>query len=142
MKNEPLKLDFSAIRGDTESRQEASQDGTKSGEGLLYSDHGNAVQNAATSPTEGNEGAEWMAKMYAQEQADHERAAGVYREYQENIRRAGHIRTELLKGAESGEPLDGLLLKAARCISLMTADDLFYRLIKRELEARGFTDPE
>ena len=49
-------------------------------------------------------------------------AQRVYRTYQENIRKAGGLRSELLKGAQAGESCYSLLLKACKCISFMTSD--------------------
>lgn len=53
-------------------------------------------------------------------------AQRVYRTYQENIRKAGGLRSELLKGAQAGESCYSLLLKACKCISLMTSDGVLY----------------
>lgn len=53
--------------------------------------------------------------------------------FQDNIRRAGHLRAEILKGLDSGEPIETLFLKAAECISKMTCEELFYKTVKKKL---------
>lgn len=142
-KNEPVKLDFSTIWGDTESRQEAAQNAPSDEMNNHTPTAAKPAQNGSTNATgaSGEGGAEWMVNVYAQEQADREKAANVYREYQNNIRLAGSLKTEIIKGSKAGDPLEDLLLKAVKCISVMTADDLFYRLIERDLKARA-ADPD
>jgi len=63
-----------------------------------------------------------------------ERVAGVYRKQQENIRKAGSLRTEITKGIQAGQSTYRLLLKAMECISLMTGDTVFYSQGKDELQ--------
>ena len=69
------------------------------------------------------------------EQEDHKRLTEAYREYQNNIRRSGSLRTEILKGVRAGESTQLLLLKAVECISCMTGDKLFYSQIDGDLKA-------
>lgn len=59
-------------------------------------------------------------------------AAG-WKEYQENIIKAGQLRNEINKGIAAGEDTAGLLLKALECISRMTGDQAFYTVNKRKL---------
>jgi len=63
-----------------------------------------------------------------------ERLARVYKEHQENIRRAGQLKAEISKGIQAGEPIYRLLLKAIECISLMTGDKTFYDMNKNNLQ--------
>lgn len=63
-----------------------------------------------------------------------ERVAGVYRKQQENIRKAGGLRTEITKGIQAGQSTYQLLLKAMECISLMTGDGGFYSQGKGDLQ--------
>ena len=70
-----------------------------------------------------------------QEQRDRAKLREAYSTYQENIKRAGMIRAEILKGIKQGEePLD-LLLKAVECISLMTGDSHIYSQSKADIVA-------
>lgn len=68
------------------------------------------------------------------EQEDRKRTEEVYRKYQQNIKRSEVLRAEIMKGVNNGEPPLALLLKASKCISLMTGDTLFYNHIEDKLE--------
>jgi hypothetical protein len=77
------------------------------------------------------------------EQEEHKKTLEIYREYQQNIKRSGQLRTDILRGVKAGEAPQVLLLKAVECISLMTGDSLFYRQIQQDLKAvwgEGFLD--
>ena len=63
-----------------------------------------------------------------------ERLAAVYKEHQENIKRAEQLRTDINKGVQAGEPIYKVLLKAIECISLMTGDKTFYDMNKSNLQ--------
>ena len=63
-----------------------------------------------------------------------ERLAAVYKEHQENIKRAEQLRTDINKGVQAGEPVYKILLKAIECISLMTGDRVFYDMNKNKLQ--------
>ena len=60
-------------------------------------------------------------------------ALEAYKEYQQNILKAHQIRSEILKGLDSGEPAEELLLKACEAISRMTGDKVFLDLVKRKI---------
>lgn len=62
--------------------------------------------------------------------------AGAYKAYQENIRHAGQLRAEIIKGTKAGDPVHDLLLKAIKCIGLMTGEEVTYKTCKRELTKR------
>lgn len=62
-------------------------------------------------------------------------AITAYRAYQRNIAQAGALRAEILLGAKAGEGTRSLLMKAARAISLMTGDTLFYDQVERDVGA-------
>lgn len=49
----------------------------------------------------------------------------IFSTYQDNIRRAGQAKSDILKGLQNGEDIHSLFLKACECISAMTAEDLF-----------------
>lgn len=55
----------------------------------------------------------------------------VYHQQQENIRRAGQLRTEIIKGAADGEGVEVLFLKACECIGAMTGDKAFAELVRK-----------
>lgn len=87
--------------------------------------------------TEGLEGQQ-AKKLYLdaqREREDHQRSLEVYRTYQENIKTSSHLQTEILKGLKAGEDVYSLFLKAAKAISLMTSNSLFYSQIEADIEA-------
>lgn len=57
----------------------------------------------------------------------------IYRQQQENIRRAGKLRTEILKGIQAKEEPLALLLKAVECISFMTGDTVIYQQCQKDI---------
>lgn len=59
----------------------------------------------------------------------------MYATYQDNIKRAGSLRADLLKGIQRGEEPLALLLKAVECISLMTGDTVIYDQSKEDILA-------
>lgn len=69
------------------------------------------------------------------EQEDHRRSLEVYREYQENIKTSSQLQTSILKGIKAGEDVYSLFLKAAKAISLMTSNTLFYNQTEEDLIA-------
>lgn len=71
---------------------------------------------------------------FTRQQQDYNRTLEAYRKYQTNIRRAGELRTDILKGVKAGVPAHTLLLKAVECISNMTGDKLFYSQIEKGLK--------
>lgn len=66
---------------------------------------------------------------------DHQHALEMYKDYQNNIRQAGQLQTELTKGTRAGEPAYTLLLKAIKAISLMTGNKAFYSQIYKDIKA-------
>ena len=67
--------------------------------------------------------------------AEKERSLEVYKAYQNNIKAAGQLQAEILKGAKSGESIYTLFLKAAKAISLMTSNNLFYSQLQDDITA-------
>lgn len=87
--------------------------------------------------TEGLEGQQ-AKKLYLdtqREREDRQRSLEVYRTYQENIKTSSQLQTEILKGLKAGEDVYSLFLKAAKAISLMTSNSLFYSQIEADIEA-------
>jgi len=69
------------------------------------------------------------------EREAHQRSLEVYKAYQENIKTSSQLQTEILKGIKAGEDVYTLFLKAAKAISLMTSNSLFYSQIEADIEA-------
>ena len=86
---------------------------------------------------EGLEGQQ-AKKLYLdtqREREDRQRSLDVYRTYQENIKTSSQLQTEILKGIHAGEDVYSLFLKAAKAISLMTSNSLFYSQIEDDIRA-------
>lgn len=69
------------------------------------------------------------------ERQERARLREMYSTYQENIRRAGSCRSDILKGMKRGEDPLALLLKAIECISLMTGDTVILEQGKADILA-------
>ena len=68
------------------------------------------------------------------EKRDRGTAREIFSTYQENIRRAGSCRTDLIKGIQSGEDPLALLLTAIECISRITDDKAFLTQAEADLK--------
>ena len=79
------------------------------------------------------------------ERQERENTRQMYASYQQNIKRAGTLRSDITKGIQAGEDPAILLLKAVECISLMTGDTAIYAQGKEDLlevYGRGLHNPE
>lgn len=86
------------------------------------------------------EGLGALQRKADQNKAEIDRNLEVYRTYQENIKRSGQLQSEILKGIKAGEDVYSLFLKAAKAISLMTSNSVFYSQIEddtRSIYGRG-----
>ena len=66
-----------------------------------------------------------------------QRAAEVYKIYQDNIKATELLQAEILKGVNAGEDITTLFLKAVKALSLTVKDDLFYNQIAKTLQQKG-----
>ena len=64
-----------------------------------------------------------------------QRSLEVYKTYQENIKTSSQLQTDILKGVKAGEDVFSLFLKAAKAVSLMTSNTVFYSQIEADLTA-------
>lgn len=139
-----MQLDFSAIRGDT-ALDMAAEAHIKPTEQALAIKRGNTQEEekeldlsqfrAITEAPRKQEQAAGLAIFYQREQQELDRAREVYKSYQNNIRAAGNLRADILKGLRAGEAAEGLLLKACKTISLMTGDTVFNKQAEQDLIA-------
>lgn len=139
-----MQLDFSAIRGDT-ALDMAAEAHIKPTEQSLAIKRGNTQEEekeldlsqfrAITEAPRKQEQAAGLAIFYQREQQELDRAREVYKSYQNNIRAAGNLRADILKGLRAGEAAEGLLLKACKIISLMTGDTVFNKQAEQDLIA-------
>lgn len=137
-----MELDFTAIRGSSEKPLESSLADFAEPCSIEVPVGTNSPQNAPQRAPEGTETAGRLLAQYRQEKTEKERALDVYREYQKNIRESEELRAAILKGAKAGEQPVDLLLKAVKCISLMTKDTVFYNQIEGYIKQCGAGLPE
>lgn len=143
-----MDLDFSKLDNlgfldfeDTERATETAPEATKKETGgEVPTLNMKALEMASTVPEEDRLAYIKLTK----EQEDRARLQEAYRSYQTNIRNAGELRTQILKGASSGEDPVALLLKACMCISSMTGEKLFMEQIEKclaEVYGKAFLEP-
>lgn len=134
---EDIVLDFAGLFSPIEGEKQAPESPT---EPLLRAVEYKTItepQKPAERLTEGLEGQQ-AKKLYLdtqREREDRQRSLEVYRTYQENIKTSSHLQTEILKGLKAGEDVYSLFLKAAKAISLMTSNSLFYSQIEADTRA-------
>lgn len=68
------------------------------------------------------------------ERAEREQLRKLCAEFQENIKRAGTLRNDILIGIQSGEELVKILLTALECISLMTNNKSFFEQAAEDID--------
>lgn len=130
-----MELDFTAL--DNIAVQLAKEDFS---EPITYTEGSNALQPETPARSENRAPQKtynYKLDKEAQERADIRK---MYHAYQENIRQAGNLRTEILKGVQHKEDPVALLLKAVQCIGLMTGDTVIYNQCKADaVQAYGYT---
>lgn len=127
-------MDFSFIRGNlAEKLPEQPTEPLLSSKPIEVSAELEKSLERLTAANTGQEQAPQLTRLYTAEQADHIRSLNMYKDYQNNIKAAGQLRAELLKGTRAAEDSISLLLKATKCISLMTGDKLFYEQIEKDI---------
>jgi hypothetical protein len=58
----------------------------------------------------------------------------ISQEIAQNINKSQHLRAEINKDITAGADTHSILLKALKCIELMTGDSLFYNVNVKKLE--------
>lgn len=116
-----MELDFTAIQNLAEEKKPPTEPPRAS-----QSKEGKA---AAPAPDLGGR----AVYKLGQEQRDREKAREAYKAYQENIKRAGDLRSAISCGLRRGEDLAEILLRALECISRMTGDSFFLEQGKADL---------
>lgn len=100
---------------------------------------------ASTEPEpEGEEEHRQSQQEADSQKQDIDRYLNIYREYQSNAQVSSQLQTEILKGARSGEDIYNLFLKAVKAISVMTANNLFYVQLEKDIMAiygQGLLNP-
>lgn len=124
------KLGFLDFENTGEATGTAPED-TKTEQGDAPTLDFKALETASTVP----EGQGLAFIKLTREQEDRARLQEAYKGYQSNIRNAGELRTQILKGVKAGEDPVALFLKACECISSMTGEKLFSEQVERDLKA-------
>ncbi len=76
-----------------------------------------------------------LEKRAKKEQREREEAAKACREHIENTAKSQLLQSEILKGLKAGTDIYTLFLKAAKAVSLMTNNSLFYTQAEKDLIA-------
>jgi hypothetical protein len=92
------------------------------------------VGNCTHSPEKDAKTDKIITNIITRDRADITRARAVYSEYQQNIKHAGELRTDIIKGIKRAEEPADLLLKAIECISLMTGDRALYIQAEQDIK--------
>lgn len=94
-------------------------------------------EKPATGQIEGLEGqgAYKLVKKAVTEKETREEALRICREHQQNTAKSQMLQSEILKGLKAGEDVYSLFLKAAKAISLMTSNSVFYSQTEEDLKA-------
>ncbi len=71
----------------------------------------------------------WILKAYAGMKSENERYITVYGEYQDNIRKAGTLLSDIEKSRDTRE----IALKACECIQLMTGESEFLKRQRKKI---------
>lgn len=95
-------------------------------------DYTNKKENA---PTEALEGLAGLQRKIDQRQAEKATIAAIYKRYNDNIKAANALETEILKGLDAGQNIYKLFLMAAKALSATINDTGFYDMIENKVLA-------
>lgn len=87
-------------------------------------------EDAATAPADPVEGAGRLQRQADINRAEREQCAQILREYQENMKSAGMLTTEIIKGVQTGADVYDLFLKAVKALSLVTGNSALSDFVK------------
>lgn len=146
-----MGLDLSKLNAiafkDFQRETDEKQPATSPTEPLLAQEEYKTIAHAEK-PAEGHtEGLQGLATLQRQAEAvklERERSLAICKEYQQNIKTSGQLQTDILKGAQAGESIYSLFLKACKAVSLMTSNSLFYSQLENDVRAvygYGLLDP-
>ena len=128
---------FSVIEGEKQASKKPVEPLLDAGQYESSTEQEKPVEGLKTAQNGHTEIAPAVALLRKAEQAeaDRKRSLEVYKTYQDNIRKAGSLRTSIIKGVRAGEDVYSLFLQAAKAISLMTSDTLFFDQIEADIKA-------
>lgn len=120
-------VDFDVIfnTGETENRRF---------EPILQPVKDNIPKDAETRPERHTEARTRLQREVDKRTQERERHLAGIADYQDNIKRAGSLRADILKGIQAGEDTAILLLKACEAIAKMTGDETYYRQAEKSIQ--------
>ena len=129
-----VSLDFSELFTEEKQAPRKPTDAFKTGNTTNISSES---QNATERLTEGlaRVSAFKLEKRAKKDQDERAEALRICREHQENTAKSQHLQSEILKGLTAGEDIYSLFLKAAKIISVTTANSLFYTQAEKDIIA-------
>ena len=128
-----VEIDFSKLFKRKNAENSPSE--TRNGEGQYKNTTETQKPVQSKIDTFHKEQAKTLYLKASKEKEAYDRSVEVYKTYQKNVKTSSELQTEILKGLKNGEDVYNLFLKAAKCISLMTANGVFYDQVKGDLQA-------
>lgn len=138
-----MDLNLSFIIGENDKEENTNETSTKTPEFSNVRDKAEQLHVENLKPVENVLGASGDKQEQANPLAIRQRAVSyaeeeakrVYKTYQENIRKAAGLPSEILRGTRAGESPYTLLLKACKVIGLLTSDSTFYSSMENNIKA-------
>lgn len=127
--NKPILLDFGGLFDNTPRKAADSPVEPQTGEKNIIRPLEEKPDTAEIQPANG-------LLLKAKEQtAAKQRTIDIYKKYQANEIKSAELQAAILKGLNAGEDITALFLKAAKAISAMTDNDIFYKEAEERITA-------
>ena len=127
--NKPILLDFGGLFNNTPRKAADSPVEPRTQKRNIIRPLEEKADTSAIQPANG-------LLIKAQEQAaEKQRTIDIYKEYQSNTIKSSQLQAAILKGLNAGEDITALFLKAAKAISVMTDNDIFYKEAEERITA-------
>ena len=127
--NKPILLDFGGLFNNTPRKAADSPVEPRTEEKSIIRPLEEKPDTAEIQPANG-------LLLKAKEQtAAKQRTIDIYKKYQANEIKSAELQAAILKGLNAGEDITALFLKAAKAISAMTDNDIFYKEAEERITA-------
>lgn len=127
--NKPILLDFGGLFNNTPRKAADSPVEPRTEEKSIIRPLEEKPDTAEIQPANG-------LLLKAKEQtAEKQRTIDIYKKYQANEIKSAELQAAILKGLNAGEDITALFLKAAKAISAMTDNDIFYKEAEERITA-------
>lgn len=127
--NKPILLDFGGLFDNTPRKATDSPVEPRTEEKSIIRPLEEKPDTAEIQPANG-------LLLKAKEQtAEKQRTIDIYKKYQANEIKSAELQAAILKGLNAGEDITALFLKAAKAISAMTDNDIFYKEAEERITA-------